>query len=373
MIGLHRTSLCICDPGWKGEDCGQADLLPFAGTGYINKSAASWGGRPVHAGGKWHLFATEIAHRCPLILFMNDSSVVRAEADSPVGPYVHKETVLPPFHHNPTTIGPTPDGYYLIYSIGNTNTEVEQIPCEQAVPADCDRENSFCRGTHMPNSNGRINLAYSKSVLGPWTEKVILPYDADGNASAWNCENNNPTATILSNGTIFLVYRADPCKASAGGGAGGGESLGVAIAAHWSGPYIRRAGAPIVSPSDGTGNHEDPFLFEHSARRDGTKSFHIITHNQAAGNVCGNASDHGCGAHIFSRDGWTWTISRTPVYDVDIELSNGSTSVLQTRQRPQILFSASGQPQVLTNGASFEGNNPDMAHLTHTFAFAFRQ
>ena len=45
----------------------------------------------------------------------------------------------------------------------------------------------------------------------------------------------------------------------------------------------------------------------------------------------------------------------------------------QTRQRPQILFTEQGKPLVLTNGASFEGNNPDMTHLTHTFAFAFRQ
>jgi hypothetical protein len=237
LLGRCVQGKCACDAGWTGADCGKADLLPYrGGDGYINGSAASWGGRPVYDAGTktWHLFATEIAHRCPLILFMNDSTVIRAESDSPTGPYTKKEVVLPPFHHNPTIIGPTPDGYYLIYSIGNTNTAVEQIPCEQAVPAHCDRAHSFCRGSHMPNSNGRINLAYSKSVHGPWTEKVILPYDADNNASAWNCENNNPTATILKNGTIFLVYRADPCKAAAGGGAGGGESLGVATAEHWS-------------------------------------------------------------------------------------------------------------------------------------------
>jgi hypothetical protein len=34
---------------------------------------------------------------------------------------------------------------------------------------------------------------------------------------------------------------------------------------------------------------------------------------------------------------------------------------------------ATGHPQALFNGASFEGNNPDMADLTHTLAFAFRQ
>ena len=129
---------CRCDSGWKGVGCGEADLLPLArdnSLGYINSSAASWGGRPVFSDGRWHLFATvrhwplqvepriiiflkrlkmstlhtiatvimsqEIERKCPLILFMNNSAVIRAEAEAPQGPYTHKEVVLPPFHHNP--------------------------------------------------------------------------------------------------------------------------------------------------------------------------------------------------------------------------------------------------------------------------------
>lgn len=113
---------CECDPGWKGEACGVADLLPLNDTaGYVNASAASWGGRPIFSNGKWHLFVTEIARACPLILFMNNSAVVRAEADAPQGPFVRREVVLPPFHHNPQVVGPTPDGFFLLFSIGRTN------------------------------------------------------------------------------------------------------------------------------------------------------------------------------------------------------------------------------------------------------------
>ena len=50
----------------------------------------------------------------------------------------------------------------------------------------------------------------------------------------------------------------------------------------------------------------------------------------------------GCGAHIFSADGYSWTVSRTPVYDVGVELYNGSKATFQTRQRPQILFTPDG-------------------------------
>eukprot|EP01052_Picozoa_sp_SAG31_P008332 SAG31_NODE_419_length_15872_cov_21.857985_1_plen_403_part_00 len=358
--GPQHVRRCKCDAGWRGTDCGEADLLPLdPAAGYANASAASWGGRAVFADGRWHLFVTEMAHRCPLILFMNNSAVVRAEADAPQGPYTHKQTILPPFHHNPQIFGPTPDGYYLLFSIGNDKQQWE-IGCAEGVPMQCTlRNNSFCRGSHMPTSNGRVNLAYSQSVYGPWEQKVILPYDVDGDDSAWNCENNNPTATILSNGTVVLVYRADPCKASAGGGAGGGESLGVAVADHWNGSYVRRTGTPIVSPSNGTGMHEvrhglssfrtatiiastnlvtiryaerhnlmafllqrtlpptivpfvqDPFLWV-----DLRGFYHIITHNQGSDNVCGSReAGSSCAAHLFSRDSFSWKVGRHPVYN----------------------------------------------------------
>ena len=108
-------------------DCARADLQPWKETeAYVNSSAASWGGRPLFAEGKWHLFVTQIKAKCPLILFMNNSEVVRAEADNAAGPFMLKQVILPPFHHNPTAIGPTPDGYYLIFTIG-ANTPGHKI------------------------------------------------------------------------------------------------------------------------------------------------------------------------------------------------------------------------------------------------------
>eukprot|EP01048_Picozoa_sp_COSAG05_P020729 COSAG05_NODE_3606_length_1963_cov_68.999515_2_plen_334_part_00 len=80
-----------------------------------------------------------------------------------------------------------------------------------------------------------------------------------------------------------------------------------------------------------------------------------------------------CGAHLFSRDSISWSISRTPVYTREVEVEGGGVRQLLTRQRPQIIFDPdTGQPTTLFNGASFEGNNGNLTDLTHTLAFRFR-
>jgi hypothetical protein len=368
LLGTCQSHQCACDPGWTGVDCSRADLLPYrAGDGYINQSAASWGGRPVLYGGRWHLFATEIARKCPLILFMNNSMVVRATAASITGPYAHEDIVLPTFHHNPTVVGPTPDGYYLIFSIGIDDPE--QIDCTAGIPACAtDKKRPRCHdGT--PETNGRISISYSRSPLGPWSTKVALPIGGvpDGQ---WNCKHNNPSAVIHADGRVLLMFHGSSCLGKGDPERLTGERLGIAEASHWNATYTRRPGGPIVAPSNGTGSHEDPFFF-----MDKRGHYHAVTHNQADGNICGSRTlGSTCGAHLFSRDSYTWSISRTPVYTHEVFMESGQTRELQTRQRPQLAFDPStGQPSTLFNGASFEGNNGDLQDLTHTLAFRFRQ
>jgi hypothetical protein len=62
------------------------------------------------------------------------------------------------------------------------------------------------------------------------------------------------------------------------------------------------------------------------------------------------------------------------MYTPEVRLASNSKVVsLQTRQRPQIVFSDDGEvrPLYLFNGASFDGNNPDLHMFTHTLAFQF--
>ena len=367
LLGTCQSRRCVCDAGWTGADCARADLMPYRrDDGYINQSAASWGGRPVFFGGRWHLFVTEIARKCPLILFMNNSMVVRATSASATGPYSHEEIVLPSFHHNPTVVGPTPDGYYLIFSIGTDDPE--QIDCEGGIPACAtDPKRPRCHdGT--PETNGRISMSYSRSPVGPWSTKVALPIGGVPNGQ-WNCKHNNPSAAIRPDGRILLMYHGSTCLPNSDPEQLRGERLGIAEAPHWNATFTKRQGGPIVAPSNGTGSHEDPFLFI-----DQRGHYHAVTHNQAEGNLCGNRTlGSTCGAHLYSRDSYAWSVSRTPVYTHEVLMEGGEMRELQTRQRPQLIFDPrTRQPTTLFNGASFEGNNGDLQDLTHTLAFRFQ-
>ena len=167
LLGTCRGGKCACKKGWTGPVCSAADLAPLdVRLGYHNATQASWGGRPIYdpLSRKWQLMATEIKHDCPLILFQYNSMVIRAVSagGDAGGPYHHEEVVLPPFHHNPTFVGPTPDGYYLLFFIGTDRPQGE-IDCRQGIPPD-----TPAHPDPPLKSNGYTTMAYTKDITtGP--------------------------------------------------------------------------------------------------------------------------------------------------------------------------------------------------------------
>lgn len=109
---------CVCESGWRGDDCGELDLLPLPNIdgAYQTKvnlddckssptgcGPSSWGGLPLKGpDGKWHLFASQFVNNCTLAGWNPGSTVIRAVSPHPEGPYEYAETVFPTFHHNPT-------------------------------------------------------------------------------------------------------------------------------------------------------------------------------------------------------------------------------------------------------------------------------
>eukprot|EP01049_Picozoa_sp_SAG25_P002071 SAG25_NODE_103_length_15482_cov_9.187415_1_plen_216_part_10 len=122
--GLCVRGRCECDPAFTGPNCAALNLLPAPTAELWNRGAgtASWGGNIVFdakGDGKWHLFFAELLNHCPLKDWGTNSVVSHATADSPMGPFVKKETLQPAFHHNPTVAYDRSTSTFLLFSIGN--------------------------------------------------------------------------------------------------------------------------------------------------------------------------------------------------------------------------------------------------------------
>jgi hypothetical protein len=81
----------------------------------------------------------------------------------------------------------------------------------------------------------------------------------------------------------------------------------------------------------------------------------------------------GCsvGSHAFARFNDSgvateWTFSRTVTYNTTVLWQDGSSEVLNRRERPQLVFDDSGTPVALTNGA-MRGVAPDGSPSDRSF------
>lgn len=366
LLGHCADGVCQCDQGWTGPDCGQADLMPWNYTGYLE--ATSWGGRPVlDNNGTWHLYFSYL-NGCPLGFFSNTSSIKHAVSDSIVGNFTIVEEVIPPFAHNPTAQR-APDGTMVMYYIGRDppvphvptcqsshQNKVSDCACMKILTLTCSQV-ILQERPELPQDQQDdpivpttfVRMATAPGFSGPWDTSINpLPKALPG--------ASNPAVWIHPNGSAVMVYRFHTAEY--------GESLGVATAPHWTGPF-KPFTEPFVTVKNGTGDNEDPFLFKNA------RGYHVITHNQGPGCVCKNELGNYCGAHLFSEDLLTWTISKTPVYTGDLVTVDGTTLQLTQRQRPQLVVNSEGRPLALFTGGSFDGKGWTQA-TTHTIAVAFK-
>jgi hypothetical protein len=206
-----------------------------------------------------------------------------------------------------------------------------------------------------------ISVAWSKSIKGPWHSKVVLDSASPNtNQTAWDCHNSNPAPLVLPNGTVLLMFRGTACD-RVGSGCGKQspntcEKQGIAVADHWNASYVKRPEHITLTP----GGFEDAFFWRSSL------GFHALFHSKA---VCGDARSDVCGAYAWSTDSYEWHSSPEQVYGGEVQWADGSRTKLNSRQRPQLVFSQAGTadpvPIALFNGVSTDGNS------TWTMAQAF--
>jgi len=340
------NGVCICDQGWKGENCGLVDLLPTPRYGgYRNESMASWGGTAVEIDGIWHMYASAISNQCPLNQFSTNSFSIHATSWYAGGPYEYHDTVHPEFHHG-TTILKVNDSTLALYTDGQ-NMHGKNVH-------DCTGN-----GDNTPNFNDDLddepvgpNDFYTISFSndgpdGPWDERVIFETDFT-NLDKWNCNKTNTSPILMENGTVLLMYRGTPCNRDPNcknDTINLCEHVGIAVANSVEGPYEDRQGK--ISQLSG---NEDAVFFKTK------RGYAAIFHGKnGCKDVDGVAGAKVCGRLAHSVDSWDWILNDEPCYDGTIQWreENGDVTeeVLQSRQRPKIFFAKDGvTPLYLSNG-----------------------
>merc|ERR1712241_1009492 len=352
LLGECTNGKCICDPGWKGEKCGQVDLLPASRYGgYRNESMSSWGGYSIKIREEWHMFASGMSHNCPLHDFMANSMTIHATSKTPGGPYKLEDISLPEFHHsvsvmqvNKTTLalvteGITTNGSSIRHCESNSSIPSVDSYTDLGPDDDTDLGPDDYMGISISNSGPH----------GPWKEHFIWKANLS-NREEWNCNVSNPSPIVFPNGTVLLMYRAVPCIP---------QHDRVPKCVNETADLCQHQGIAIADSIDGEFRDRNGFMPELSGNEDAVffrtrRGFAAMFHSK---NACGHGPEGGkiCGSLAHSKDTWNWTLNNEPCYNGTVlwKEHNGDVTVdkFLSRQRPKIIFSEDGiTPLYLTNG-----------------------
>lgn len=289
---------CVCDVGWSGSPaCDVLRLAPSAPmSGYRNTSGASWGGRPVYDAGLWHLLVAQMRNNCSLWTWKNNSAIVHATSTTPDGPYQYVDEIVPPFAHNPKLYKvPVWDGGgFVLASIGGGLWRPEPQICSQPwadgdAPGQWRHARVRAADTPAPNEGGGdpasptedgcgpepplnggcgITLSWAATMAGPWSAPAPLIIVDQNRSALLDCAHTNPSLAWRRNARgVRMGFNAGYCH-------DGLETIGVAQAQSWRGPWTLATPDPVLFDSPGVPHHcEDPVIWESD------RGWHMIVHN----------------------------------------------------------------------------------------------
>ena len=348
LLGECVNHKCVCDPGWKGHNCGQVDLLPaLRNGGYRNATLSTWGGYSIKIGDKWHMFASGMSHQCPLEKFATNSMTIHATSKVPGGPYKLEDIPLTEFHHSVSVMRVNHTTLALFTEGINTNSYNVNL-CDEEVQSNFTLKSKNDDGPKPLGPDDYMGVSLSTSgPYGPWKEHIIFNTDL-GDLSAWNCNISNPSPIIFPNGTVLLMYRGVPCNPHHPSTCKNAtinlcQHQGIAIADSIDGVFRDRQG--LIPQLSG---NEDAVFFRTK------RGYAAMFHSKSA---CGQEPDHvySCGSLAFSKDTWNWTMNSEPCYNATILWKEPNGSITEdkflSRQRPKIIHAEDGvTPLYLTNG-----------------------
>jgi len=263
-----------------------------------------WCSSVVRAEGKWHMFSSAWPQRqdgeqySPVELLQNYwrlSTIVRAEADHPEGPYAFQEVVL------------TGQG------AGHWATECCHNPCIVRV---ADRFVLYFQTKGQEHDDRRIGYATASSVHGPWT-LADSPLDLGFNVT-------NPAALVEDGGRVRLAFRTP------------GMKIAIAEAEAYDGDY-RIVNADIC-PGIAL---EDPFLYTLDGQ------YHLLLEDNR-GQWTGHVRH---GVHLVSRNGVDFGLFEPEprAYSHTVAWQDGGSTTFDRRERPWLVIQ-DGRPTHLVTG-----------------------
>ena len=270
-----------------------------------------WCSSVIAADGKWHMFSAAWDERADasrytrnelLQNYLQQSEIVRSEADTPEGPYELKETAL----------RPRGSGHWDVVCCHN--------PC---IVRAGEMFVLYFQTCGEPGEPRRIGTATAPGIRGPWTHaEAALPFPLD---------SVNPAVCIEPDGRVRVAFRQKPMR------------IAIAEAPSFRGPY------EIVNDDICPGVRlEDPFLWRTGGR------WHMLVEDNE-GDLAGDVRH---GAHLVSDDGVAWDVfaDEPKAYIHTIEWTDGTSTTMDRRERPWLLFDDDGRPAYLVTGCLKDGH-----------------
>eukprot|EP00035_Acanthoeca_spectabilis_P005488 m.114299 g.114299 ORF g.114299 m.114299 type:complete len:474 (-) comp13048_c0_seq2:65-1486(-) len=327
------TGVCDCGKsGWAGRRCERLRLQPVDRSvlGFSpmenGRNMSSWGGAAVQVNGQWHLWASRLDNHCGIQSYLLNSRVVHAvsTSDSPLGPYEERESVVPPFAHEPDVVRAPTGEFVLISTAGSLgNYTGKQCQCTTGAtspPCGCDNScHSFAP-----------TISIATDPDGPWNTTLVWP----------GVDGENPAIWITKSGAVYAIGRGGKC---------------VGYSTNWRNHSGWLHGPPpnVETYVSSQPDVEDPYIYQ-----DENDHFHAIHHSLEGPHMCGSTVCQ-VGTHAFSLDGFAWEYGGT-AYTSEVNFTDGSQIRLNRRERPHMVFAEGTRTIVaLSNSAEVGGATGD--------------
>ncbi|MDR2982681.1 MAG: glycoside hydrolase family protein [Puniceicoccales bacterium] len=310
----------------------QWDKAPIGGS-FKMDDYIIWGASVIQGDdGRYYMFASRWPKKTGMDCWVTNSEVVLASSDKLAGPYKYEQSVLPPrgpeFWDGCATHNPSIHKYkgqYVLFYIG-----VRYYFSRPDGTQKLSQEN-YGKAWNAK----RIGVATAPSPQGPWKrmEKPILETNPDG----WDAAiTSNPAATILADGSVFLIYKSAPVPYPARL-KNRALHFGAVRADNILGPYKKLTEDRFIKINGRDASVEDPYIWH-----DGNNYLMVA-----------KAMDRklipaGSGFMAWSKNGLDWTLTDPALaYNMSVEWTDGTKTTLLKKERPQVFLEKGKTPRAV--------------------------